>query len=112
MATPARLVLYGNSVFLAGVKAAFCRYSTLEPIMVAPGRPGATTYIQALKPRVVIYERSAAQLDLLTPLLHGRPDVLLIGIDACSDEITILSLHKEHVSSVVDLIRVIRQQIT
>ena len=34
--------------------------------------------------------------------------MLVIGVDASSDEILVLSLRKEHVSSIADLVNVIR----
>ena len=40
MAEPRGLVLYGDSVFLAGLKAALSRYEALEPITIESGRHG------------------------------------------------------------------------
>ena len=108
MATAARLVLYGNSVFLAGLRAALSRYSTLEMITIESGRPGTHASIQALNPRAVIFDRSGAQPDFALRLLCERPNLLVIGVDAGSDEVLILSLRKEHVSSIADLVNVIR----
>jgi hypothetical protein len=107
MTVPRRLVLYGDSVFLAGLKAALSRYDTLEPITVESGRPGIRGQISALNPSAVLFDRSAAQPNFVLHLLYERPNMLVIGVDACSDEIVILSLRKKHVSSIAGLVDVI-----
>ena len=112
MTAPVRLVLYGNSVFLAGLRAALSRDSTLEMIMIESGHPGAAASIQALSPRAVIFDRSGAQPDIALGFLCDRSNLLLIGVDTGSDEIAILTLHNERVSSVTELVNVIKQHIT
>jgi hypothetical protein len=107
MTEPRGLVLYGDSVFLAGLKAALSQYDALEPIMIESGRPGSSGHIQALNPAAVLFDRSAAPPDFVLRLLCERPSMLVIGVDACSDEIVILSLRKEHVSSIAELVNAI-----
>ena len=108
LAAPSGLVLYGDSVFLAGLKAALSRYSALEPITIESGQPGSSAHIQALNPRAIVFDRSAAQPDFVLRLLCELPNMLVIGVDASSDEILVLSLCKEHVSSIADLVKAIR----
>ena len=97
MAAPKGLVLYGDSVFLAGLKAALSRYSALEPITCESGRHGTCAADPSAEPAAVLFDRSAAQPDFALRLLCERPNLLVIGVDACSDEILIVSLRKEHV---------------
>ena len=108
MAVPKGLVLYGDSVFLAGLKTALSRYSALNPITVEAERHNSSAQIQALNPRAVVFDLSAEQPDFALRLLCDRPNLLVIGVDASSDEILVLSLRKEHVSSIADLVKVIR----
>ena len=108
MGVPKGLVLYGDSVFLAGLKAALSRYSALDPITCESGRHGTCAQIQALNPRAVVFDLSAAHPEFALRLLCERPEMLVIGVDASSDEILVLSLRKEHVSSIADLVNVIR----
>jgi hypothetical protein len=110
MAAPKGLVLYGDSVFLAGLKAALRGYDALEPITLESGRPGISGHIQALNPRAVMFDRFTADPDVVLRLLCDQPDLIVIGVDACSDEIVILLLRKEHVSSIADLVNVIKQE--
>jgi hypothetical protein len=108
MAASRGLVLYGDSVFLAGLKAALSRYSALSPITIESGRHSISAQIQALNPRAIVFDLSAAHPEFVLGLLYERPDMLVIGVDASSDEILVLSLRKEHVSSIADLVNVIR----
>lgn len=108
MAVPKGLVLYGDSVFLAGLKAALSRYTALDPITFESGRHSICAQIHALNPRAVVFDLSAAHPEFALGLLCERPDMLVIGVDASSDEILVLSLRKEHVSSIADLVKIIR----
>jgi hypothetical protein len=110
MAAPRGLVLYGDSVFLAGLKAALKGYDALEPITLESGRPGTSSHIQALNPRAVLFDRFRAEPDVVLRLLCDQPNLLVIGVDASSDEIAILSLRKERVSTIADLVNVISQR--
>ena len=47
-----------------------------------------------------MFDRFTADPDVVLRLLCDQPDLIVIGVDACSDEIVILLLHKEHVSSI------------
>ena len=79
MAVPRGLVLYGDSVFLAGLKAALSQYDALEPILIESGRPGISGHIQALNPHAVLFDRSAAQPDFVLRLLvEGRSNKMIM----------------------------------
>jgi hypothetical protein len=110
MAALARLVLYGDSVFLAGLKAGLSGETMLELIKVEADRPDAADCIRALNPCAVIFDMSAAQPDLAIPLLRLQPSLLLIGVDACSDELLVLWPHKQRAVSIADLVEVIRRE--
>lgn len=107
MAAPARLVLYGNSVFLAAIKTDLSRHSWLELITIEAGCPDAAERIRSLNPGTVLFDLSAAQPDFAIPLLRDRPRLMLIGLDACSDEMLILWPHLERAVNITDLVKVI-----
>ncbi len=110
MAAPKGLVLYGDSVFLAGIKAALKGYDALEPITLESGRSGICGHIQEMNPRAVLFDRFTAEPDVVLRLLCDRPNLVVIGVNASSDEIVILSVRKEHVSSIAELVNVIGQR--
>ena len=81
------LVLYGNSVFLAGIKAELQSRVALELITIEIGRPDVTELIRARKPRAVIFDIGTGPLDCVISLLRGQPGLLLIGVDPSSEAI-------------------------
>ena len=86
MAADSCLVLYGNSVLLAGIKAELQSHGTLELITIEAGDFDASSRICALNPRAVIFDLGEAQPDFAVSLLRARPGVLLIGVDPSIDE--------------------------
>jgi hypothetical protein len=109
MAAEACLVLYGNSVFLAGIKAELERDTTLELLTIEAGRSDALDLNRKHKPRAVLFDLGTGQLDFVVSLLRGQPDLLLIGVDPSSNEMLILSSHPQKALSVADLVEVINQ---
>jgi hypothetical protein len=107
MAEGSCLVLYGNSVFLAGIKTEFQHHELPEVITVEAGRPDAPTRICALKPRAVLFDLTVAQPDFAVLLLRKQPDLLLIGVDPSSDELLVLCSHPARALSMSDLVEVI-----
>jgi hypothetical protein len=104
------LVLYGNSVFLAGIKAELERRITLELITIEIGRPDVTELIRARKPRAVIFDMGTGPLDCVISLLREQPDLLLIGVDPSRDEMLVISSHPAQALSMSDLVEVIHNE--
>ncbi len=104
------VVLYGNSVFLAGIKAEFQRHALPEVITVEAGRPDAPGCICALNPRAVLFDLSAAHPDFAVSLLREQPGLLLIGVHPDSDELLVLCRHPAQAFSMSDLVEVITQK--
>ncbi len=107
MAEESCLVLYGDSVFLAGIKTEFQRRGLPEVITVEAGRPDAPGRICALNPRAVLFDLAAAQPDFAISLLREQPGLLLIGVDPSSDELLVLCSHPARALSMSDLVQVI-----
>ena len=104
------LVFYGNSVFLAGIKAELERRVALELITVETGCPDVTDLIRTRKPRAVLFDLGTGPLDYVIQLLRGQPGLLLIGVDASSNEMLVLSGHPQQALSIADLVEVINQK--
>jgi hypothetical protein len=107
MAEDACVVLYGNSVFLAGIKAELERDTTLELLTIETGHPDALKLIRQRQPRVVLFDLGTGQLDCVVSLLRGQPGLLLIGVDPSSDEMLVLSSHPALALSMQDLMQLI-----
>lgn len=104
------LVLYGNSVFLAGIKTEFERYRDVELIAVEAACLDVTALIRARRPRAVIFDLTMVQPDFAIPLLREQPALLLIGVDPSSNEMLVLSSHPAQALSITDLLNVIHQK--
>lgn len=101
------LVLYGNSVFLGGIKAELQHNTAFKLITVEVGDPGVTEMIRACNPRAVLFDLSADQPDFSVTLLREQTDLLLIGVDPSSDDILVLSSQPVQALSLADLFNVI-----
>jgi hypothetical protein len=77
-----RVVVYGNSLNMAGIAASLKKDANLSET-----NPG---------------------LDII--LLRDRPGLLLVGVDACSDKLLVLSSQSSQAHSVADLINVIQRK--
>jgi hypothetical protein len=104
------LVLYGSSVFLAGIKAELESRLALELIMIEAGCPNVMDLIRTRKPRAVLFDLGTGTLDYVIQLLRDRPGLLLIGVDPSRDEMLVLSSHPAQALSITDLVEVIHQK--
>ncbi|MBP1701978.1 MAG: hypothetical protein H6Q38_1085 [Chloroflexi bacterium] len=107
MVADARVVLYGNSVFLAGIKTELQRYEALDLRTVEVSCPDARELIRAFNPHALLFDLAAAQPDFAVALLRERPDLLLIGVDPTCDELLVLSSHPQQALAVSDIVKVI-----
>jgi hypothetical protein len=107
MAASSCVVLYGNSVFLAGIQADLQRRAELAVLTVEPDCPDTAARICALNPTAVLFDLAAAQPDFAIPLLRAWPDMLLIGVNSSSEEILVLSGQQVRAASMTELTHVI-----
>ncbi len=105
-----RVILYGNSVFLAGLKAELKSRTALEPETVETGYPNAARLLRARSPDIVIFDLVAAQPDFAISLLRDWPGLLLIGVDPTSDNMLVLSGRQAPAVTTMDLMQVIATQ--
>jgi hypothetical protein len=108
MAKDSCLVLVGNSVFLAGIKAELERCLAFELVTLEAGQPGVMNLIRLHEPRAVLFDLAMGQPDFVVPLLRDQPDLLLIGVDPSSNEMLVLSSHPAEALSISDLVEVIQ----
>ncbi len=109
MAKNSRLILYGNSVFLAGIKAQLEQVPALELIVLETGQTAVVEWICACRPQVVFFDLAMGYPDFAVPLLHELPGLLLIGVDPNSNELLILSSQQERAVEVTDLLKAIHR---
>jgi hypothetical protein len=110
MVANSRLVVYGNSVFLAGIKAQLEHAPELELITMDATPPDVVDWVHACQPQVVLFDLTMGYPDFAIALLHELPGLLLIGVDPNSDELLVLACQQERAVAVADLLRVIQRE--
>jgi len=114
MAAEPCLVLYGNSVFLAGIKTELERDRDLglELLSVEAGYADVTHLLRERKPCAVLFDLGMDQPSFVIPMLREQPSLLLIGVDPSSDELLVLSNWPAQALNLADLIELIRIRTT
>ncbi len=107
-----RLVLYGTSLFLAGIKAELERLTSHELLTVEVGNIDAAALIDSSNPLAVIFDLAAQHSAFAVDLLRERPGLLLIGVDPSRDEILLLSSQPAHALNMSDLVEVINGELS
>ncbi|MFO7698543.1 MAG: hypothetical protein R6X16_15515 [Anaerolineae bacterium] len=102
-----RVVLYGDSLVLAGVGQSLECYPRFKVLSVDASGDDAPGRLEALCPAAVILDLSVVSMDLAFSLLEGHPDLLLIGLDPGGDKLVMLSGYQARSMSTADLARLI-----
>ena len=102
------VVLYGNSVFLAGIKAELELDPGIELISVDTESTDMMERIRDHKPRALLFDLAEGQPNFAVTLLHEQPSLLLIGVDPSSDEQLVLSNRPAQALTLSDLIELTR----
>lgn len=101
-----RIVLYGDSLILSGVRASLETYPGIE-LLVLDQLPGeAIEELRLLCPSAVIFDLSATKPDSLFSILQ-QPGLLLIGIDPETHQARVWSGQHLHELSMPDLFQVL-----
>ena len=80
-----KILFYGNSLVLAGVRATFEGYPGFETIGL--DRPTTPAEFLVLKPTVVIFDMGAVESEFLLAPMQELPGLLLVGVDPESHEV-------------------------
>ena len=119
------VVLYGNSLFMAGVEASLRGQPGLDVVRIDATFPNPVQRLDALHPDVIIFDLTAppstlpafgyAQARLPTSNLHSpfsilqkHPGLSLIGLDLNSNQVLVLSGQQHTVLAADDLAQVIQ----
>lgn len=110
MAAISHLVLLGNSVFLAGIKAQLEQVSALELITIDSVPADVASWVRRVRPQAVLFDLTMQHPDFAVALLREQPGLLLLGVDPNSNELLVLSSHPQQALSVSDLVQIIQQK--
>jgi len=101
-----RVILYGDSVILTGVRASLERRSDLEVLALDQPVDRSLEELGAHCPAGVIFDLTVIQPDLLLSLLQ-QPGLLLIGINPETHQVMVWSGREAAVIVAADLVDVI-----
>lgn len=90
MDTRQKVLLYGDSLVLAGLQASLSSWSGLEVIDL-DGLVASEQELCALRPNVVIFDLGAVQPGFHYRLVEKLPDLLLVGIDSATNRVLVWS---------------------
>jgi hypothetical protein len=99
-----KVLVYGNSLVLAGVQATFQGYPGFET--VALDQPTSQTELIGLNPTVVVFDMGALESEFLLAQMQELPGLLVIGVDPESHEVlltgqAVCSISVEQITQIV-----------
>jgi len=105
-----RVLLYGHSLFIAGLQASLEAVPGLDLQDVDAQSDCLQERMSAWKPDVLIFElNNLARVPSLV-VLKDYPNLLLIGMDIECDELLVLTGYHQQAFSTTDLVGVIHQE--
>ncbi|MHB1415032.1 MAG: hypothetical protein ACYC1C_07240 [Chloroflexota bacterium] len=109
METQQTVVLYGDSLVLAGVGKSLENFPRLQVVSLDASRESAVQELDALHPVAVILDLSVVTTDFAFSLLRDRPDLLLVGLDPGGNTLLVLSGRHARRLTTADLARLIER---
>lgn len=109
--TRRRIILYGDSLILEGVRAELAGNPVLEVIMLDHPLDKPAEELRTLNPSVIIFDQGALQSDFPLAMLQ-QPDLLLIGINPETHQAMVWSGRQAAAVAAADLIEILQDKET
>jgi DNA-binding NarL/FixJ family response regulator len=109
MATRVKVVLYGDTLVLAGLQASLAAYAGLEVLCLADSLADAQDFT-ALRADVVIVDAAAMPSPPLRLLNNLPPDLLLVSVDVAANRVQVWSSQQLSPASTHELVALIGQR--
>jgi hypothetical protein len=107
MGEPQKVLLYGNSLVLAGMEVSLLAYPSLF-VMTLDISPEITPRdLCDLRPSVIIFDLATVAPDFPLSLLREQPELMLIGLDAAGDKLLLFSGQQAHTLTTDQLVQMI-----
>ena len=107
MPTPRRIILFGNSIFIAGIETCLRDHTNLDLMRVDDRAPEAEQALRALAADTIVFDASHNLPPYLMPLLESSPDLVLIGVDPSQDSARVFSSRRPIIATMRDLAQII-----
>jgi hypothetical protein len=103
-----KVILYGGSLFIAGLDASLSAIPGLDIQRVEAYAGNDLEQVRAYEPDVIVVELGVASKNMTLTLLQRFPGVTLIGLDPESDRLLVLSVQHQTALAAADLVKVIQ----
>jgi hypothetical protein len=107
MAEQQRVLVYGDSVLLAGVQASLSAFPDLEIVSLEELPADWVAILHELHPSVILFDLGGASPDLPLAILR-QPNLRVIGIGPDNGGTLVLSSHPAQTLSAQELLNVMR----
>ena len=107
MPTPRRIVLFGNSIFIAGIETCLRGQANLDLVRVDDRSPEAEQALRMLAADTIVFDASSDLPPYLMPLLQSSLNLVLIGVDPSEDSARVFSSRQPLISTMRDLAQII-----
>ena len=91
MQQPHKVVLYGNSMFLAGAQASLSSEQGFQFISLDVACENAAERLIQLAPQVLIFDMATTNSESVLPFLSHCPTLRLVGLDTTRNIVTLYS---------------------
>ncbi|MBI5652891.1 MAG: hypothetical protein HZC40_20950 [Chloroflexi bacterium] len=105
------IVVYGNSLALAGIAIALRHNPALKVVTIETDSAKSAEQLGAIGPDVIIFDRAQADANLLARA-QQRGVRLVIGVDANSDQMLLYTAQRSRATTMQDLARAIDGLVT
>ena len=106
MDKPIQVVIYGNSIFMAGIETILRGQPGIDVMRLAPDIRSLGDF-GCLKPDVILYDSTAPEAALALRFLKQHPDVTLIGLDGDGHKAVVVSGREHTMVTTDDLAQVV-----
>jgi hypothetical protein len=112
MEKPRWVVVFNNSLYMAGIAASLKADPTLEVHSIDLDHPCPRQILDEIDIAAIVFDLCNPPACLDIALLSKRPGLVLIGVDLTKDEMLVLSSHPSQALRIADLVNVIHQNET
>lgn len=107
MADITRVVIYGSSLYMAGLAASLKTDPSLDVTHIHSGSLDFEQCRQAQAPAAIVFDIDELSSDRLLIQLRACPGLTLIGVDAASEDILLLSGQQVRAATISDMVQLV-----
>lgn len=111
MADLTQVVLYGSSLYMAGLAVSLGANPWLDVTHIPSGFPATKLCFDALTPAAVVVDLNEISAEQVLSHLRTYPRLMLIGVDLTSEDILFVSGRHIRIVTMTDMIRLIEEAI-